>query len=131
MKLGIDLHGVSDAYPTFFSELTKLFIAAGHEVHLMTGESITDALHAQLMKCNVHYTHLFSIAEYHREKGTPMRFDEKGTPWVDADLWDRAKGDYALDHGLDIVLDDTEGYARYFSTPFIYCKGYHKEKTSE
>ncbi len=127
MKIGIDLHGVSDAYPTFFAELTKLFVAAGHEVHLMTGELITEALHEQLRSCNISYTHLFSISQHHKEKGTPMRFDENNTPWIDGALWNQTKGDYAAEHGLDIVLDDTEGYADHFTTPFIFCRGYNQE----
>lgn len=128
MKIGIDLHGVSDAYPTFFSELCKLFIAAGGEVHLMTGELVTEKLHEQIERCGITYTHLFSISEYHKEKGTPMRFDEKGTPWIDEELWCRSKGDYAREHKLDIVFDDTEEYAKYFTTPFVFCRGYNKEK---
>lgn len=127
MKIGIDLHGVSDAYPTFFSELSRLFVAAGHECHILTGELITPALHEQIKRCNISYTHLFSISQYHKEKGTPMRFDEKNTPWIDDALWVRTKGDYAREQGLDIVFDDTESYGFHFTTPFIYCRGFNKE----
>ncbi len=127
MKIGIDLHGVSDAFPSFFAEMTRLFKEAGSEVHLMTGELITDALHEQLRQCGVHYTHLYSIAQHHSDIGTPMSFDAKGTPWIDDELWMKAKGEYARKHGLDIVFDDTEAYSRHFTTPFVYCRGYNKE----
>lgn len=127
MKIGIDLHGVSDAYPKFFSELSKLFVAAVHECHVMTGELITEKLHEQLERCGIVYTHLFSISQYHKEKGTPMRFDEKNTPWIDDALWMRTKGDYAQEMGLDIVLDDTESYGEHFNTPFVFFKGIRKE----
>jgi len=127
MKIGIDLHGVSDAFPTFFAEMSRLFKEAGHEIHLMTGELIEEPLHEQLKKCGVHYTHLYSIAQHHRDKGTPMSFDDKGTPWIDDELWMKAKGDYAREHGLDIVFDDTEAYAKHFTSAFVYCKGYNKE----
>ena len=126
MKIGLDLHGVSDAYPEFFSTLSKLFVDAGHEVHIMTGELVTDALHEQLEKCNVQYTHLFSILQYHTDKGTTIREDEQGNKWIDDDIWNKAKGDYARQHGLDIVLDDTEVYSEHFTTPFIYCKAFNK-----
>ena len=36
-KLGLDLHGVSDTAVDFFSLITKLLVANGHEVHLLTG----------------------------------------------------------------------------------------------
>lgn len=127
LKIGIDLHGVSDAYPTFFGELTRLFVDAGNSVHLMTGELITPALHAQIEACGLKYTHLYSIAQEHQDKGTPMTFDAKGTPWIDQDLWVRAKGEYAKRHELDLVIDDTESYGAYFSTPFLFCRGIHKE----
>lgn len=128
LKIGIDLHGVSDAFPTFFAEFTKLFVDAGHSIHILTGELVTSALHAQLEACGVKYTHLYSIAQHHKDLNTPMTFDEKGTPWIDQDLWVRAKGEYAKQHELDIMLDDTEGYGPYFSTPFVFFKGIHKEK---
>lgn len=127
LKIGIDLHGVSDAYPTFFSELTRLFIDAGHEITLMTGELVTPALYEQLEKCGISYTTLYSISQYHKDINTPMTFDEKGTPWIDQDLWVKAKGKYAEENGLDIVLDDTEEYGSHFSTPFLFCKGIRKE----
>lgn len=128
LKIGIDLHGVSDAFPSFFSELTRLFVADDAQIHIMTGELITPALHEQLEACGLKYTHLYSIAQEHKDKGTPMTFDDKGTPWIEQDLWVRAKGEYAKLHELDLVIDDTESYGAYFSTPFLFCRGIHKEK---
>ena len=126
MKIGIDLHGVSDAFPEFFAEMTRLFVGADHHVVIMTGELVTPALHEQLKRCGLHYNELFSIAQHHKDKGTPMVFDEKNTPWIDVDLWDRAKGEYAKEHGLDIVLDDTDRYAPYFETPYMFCKAFRR-----
>ncbi len=36
-KLGLDIHGVVDAMPDFFSFLTDSFIKNGGEVHIITG----------------------------------------------------------------------------------------------
>ena len=36
-KLGLDIHGVVDSMPEFFSFLTDSFIKNGGEVHLITG----------------------------------------------------------------------------------------------
>ena len=44
MKLGLDLHGVITDRPEFFSELSKIFIDNGHEVHIVTGGMINDSL---------------------------------------------------------------------------------------
>lgn len=122
LKIGLDLHGVSDKLPDFFSEMSRLFIEAGHEIHIMTGELITPKLHEQLENCNIHYTHLFSISQHHKDIGTKMWFDENNTPWIDKDLWNETKGKYAEEHGLDITFDDTEIYAEYFRTPFVFVR---------
>ena len=50
-----------------------------------------------------------------------MWFDEQGRPWVDDELWNKAKGEYAKREGLDLVLDDTEIYKKYFETSFALC----------
>ena len=42
MKIGLDIHGVCDANPEFFAELTNLFIEAGHEIHILTGRRVSD-----------------------------------------------------------------------------------------
>ena len=50
-KLGLDLHGVTDKVPDFFSILTKLLVENGHEVHLMTGEHEGPLLDEQIEEC--------------------------------------------------------------------------------
>ena len=47
--------------------------------------------------------------------------DEQGRPWVDKELWNRAKGEYAAEQQLDLVLDDTQEYGQYFTTSFAFC----------
>lgn len=113
-KLGLDLHGVSDKIPEFFSLISKLMVENGHEVHIMTGEHIGGTLHKQLEDCGLYYTHIFSIADWHKEKGTQMRYDSEGNPWMDANDWDSSKGNYAEEKGLNLVIDDTVRYSSYF-----------------
>jgi hypothetical protein len=47
-----------------------------------------------------------------------VTFDEKGNPWMPADLWDSAKAEYCRDAGIDLHLDDTKRYNDFFTTPF-------------
>jgi len=42
MKVGLDIHGVVDVRPEFFSELSKLLVSNGHEVHIITGGSVKE-----------------------------------------------------------------------------------------
>ena len=53
-----------------------------------------------------------------------MWYDEKNTPWLDGDLWNRTKGEYCEREGISLHFDDTIAYVEYFTTPFarIYTK---------
>jgi hypothetical protein len=42
LKIGLDIHGICDANPEFFSELSRLFVNAEHEVHIITGRRVSD-----------------------------------------------------------------------------------------
>ena len=67
MKIGIDIHGVLDTN-TFSAEMAKLFVAAGHEVHIITGAQFSERVKAKFSEMGieegVHYTHFFSIAVF-------------------------------------------------------------------
>lgn len=121
MKVGIDLHGVGDKLPHFFSLISQLLVDNGHEVHLMTGEQSSERLFEQIEGCGLKYTHLFSISDFHIERGTEMNYDEFGNPWMTKEVWDKTKYEYAKETGLELVIDDTERYSNYFvDIPFIH-----------
>ena len=122
MKIGLDIHGVCDANPEFFVELSKLFVSSGHEVHILTGRRVSDGALEEIEDLGLEYTHFFSIADYHRDNGTEMRNDKDGNPWMDDETWDRTKGDYCERHQIDFCIDDTERYGEYFTTPFAFIK---------
>lgn len=122
MKIGLDLHGIINVHPEFFSELSKLFVNTGHEIHVLTGSHLKEQdIENELKKYGIAYTHIFSIADFHRENATPgMWYDEKGDPWVSNEDWDKTKADYCKKHEIDFCIDDTARYADYFETPFGY-----------
>jgi nicotinate-nucleotide adenylyltransferase len=67
----------------------------------------------------LHYTHFFSISDYHIDLGTKMWFDDKDHPWIDEDLWNQAKGIYAHKHKLTEHWDDSPEYkAAFINIPF-------------
>jgi len=123
MKLGLDIHGVIDTHPDEYVALAQAVLDAGGEVHILTGELDTPKLRQQLKSFGIKYTTLFSISTYHLGKGTAIRYDEKGDPHMDEILWDRTKADYCIEHGIDLHIDDTERYGKYFKTPFLLIKG--------
>lgn len=111
-KIGLDLHKVIDAYPELFRELSVAWVKAGHEVHIVTGETWRDAART-VIDMGIKYTHYFSIVDYHRRRGTDV-WGPDDRPWMDSSTWDSTKGLYARNTRLDIHFDDTIRYAQYF-----------------
>jgi hypothetical protein len=128
MKLGLDFHGVVDRYPKAFAEMTKALTNAGHEVHIITGHRDNRDLRESLSALNIHYTHIFSITSYHELNGTPVKYDEKGNPWMDTEIWNATKGWYCDSHGIDFHIDDSPDYGKYFKTTAFFT--YTKEPTN-
>jgi hypothetical protein len=129
IKIGLDLHGVIDARPEFFKELTRLFVENGHEVHIITGAVPTTELQ-KIKELGVSYTHLFSITDHHKQIGTPITWDEKGHPHLDTYLWDKTKAEYCKKHDIDLHIDDSDIYHYFFKTPYsrFYTKDSHRNK---
>jgi len=121
-KIALDIHGVCDAAPEFFSLVSKLLVDNGNEIHVLTGRKVSQGALEELDALNISYTHFFSIADHHEEVGTEMWHDERGNPWLDDEIWDATKGNYCKEHGIDICIDDTERYGKYFETPFAFMK---------
>jgi len=122
LKIGLDLHCCIDNDPQFFGELSRTLIALNHEVHITTGSLITPEIIEELHSYGMEWTHLWSISNHYKNKpGIELWYDDKGRPWVDENLWNMAKGDYAKSNNLDLCIDDTEVYGKYFSTSFAHC----------
>jgi hypothetical protein len=127
MRLGLDIHGVIDSNPESFSFLSRSVIASGGEVHIVTGGSWTEELESQIRDAGVKWTHYFSVYDYLMESGIPsigkIQFPD-GTVQekFDSDLWDTIKGGYCRSKYIDLHIDDTEAYAKYFTTPFLLYK---------
>ena len=118
MKFGFDIHGVLDDLPETFKALNNALYDAGHEIHILTGSHITPEIEEMLSGMGIKYTHIFGIADYHKERGTKMWYDENNTPWLDKEVWNRTKGDYCREHNIHLHFDDTDVYNETFTTPF-------------
>ena len=126
-KIGIDIHGVISLMPDFFSFLSESIIKNNGEVHIITGGSWTPELVNLLKSFNIKYTHHFSVYDHLKEIGAKengkIKFPD-GTIQrkFDSDLWDSIKGDYCKNNNIDLHIDDTEAYSKYFTTPFLLFK---------
>lgn len=122
MKIGLDIHGVIDAAPEFFSELTSALINAENEIHILTGATLKDGKVEKLLyDLNISYSYLFSIVDYNADNGILIEYID-GQPWMDDVLWDKAKGDYCTEFGIDIMIDDTLRYSNYTKCKFLHAK---------
>ena len=123
MKLGLDLHGVISDHPEYFRKMTEALVSTGWEVHIITGGACDKAfeeLKELGFEINEQYTELFSVLDYHLEKGTRItgwhpRFKNPEFPDVE---WDRTKAEYCKEQGIGLHLDDSTIYEQYFTTPF-------------
>lgn len=124
-KLGLDVHGVIDSIPNFFSFLSESFIKNGGEVHIITGGSWTESLQSQLNSYGIKWTHHFSVYDYMLENDYKysgnITFND-GTVqkrFNDSD-WNRVKADYCSKNNISLHIDDKTIYNSNFETPF--CK---------
>jgi len=125
MKIGLDIHGVIDSKPEFFSGLTHALKAGSWEVHIITGGSLKNGeIIKHLESMNVVYTHVFSVfdhlvenkAKTNEELGIASRW-----PFPD-DTWNKVKSKYCEKHGIDMHIDDMQEYLEHFKTPFMSYK---------
>ena len=123
-KLGLDLHGVVDSIPDFFSFLSNAIVKSGGEVHIITGGSWDmDNLEEDLKKLDIKWTHHFSVYDHLLEMGTPIvgeiQFpDGRIQKRFEDGHWDRGKAEYCKKNNISLHIDDTTIYNEFFETPF-------------
>jgi hypothetical protein len=122
LKLGLDIHGVISQDPHIFSEMAREWIAAGNEVHIITGITQSDEVVKQLREeYGMVWTHFYSIVDTLLEQGVePLPHSTHNRPYFPDEHWDPAKAEYCAENGITVHYDDTEHYGDYFSTKFVY-----------
>lgn len=116
IKVGLDVHGVITKDPYIFALLTNRLITKGHEVHIITGQELCDALFKELQKCNISYTDIFSITSYHKDIGTYVSYKDgdKTQPLIAPPKWDKTKAYYCRKYGIHFHIDDSVVYREHF-----------------
>ena len=120
MKIGLDIHGVIDKFPEYFSNLSWSLKKKGHEIYVITGQEYIKVF-PKIDKFHIGCDKVFSIVDYHKSLGTRMWQDDKGTWWMDGHEWIRTKGDFCEREKIDIHFDDSIEYAEFMPsfTTFI------------
>jgi len=117
IKLGLDVHGVIDTDPEFFSALSKTMVERGHGVYIVTGREDCEELTEEIaIKYKVSYNTLLSITTYQKEIGTPVSYldDRKSQPIMNPSIWNPTKAALCATAGIDIMIDDSLIYGKYF-----------------
>jgi hypothetical protein len=78
-----------------------------------------------LNEFGIKYNEIISVIDYHEKLGTNIWYDYKNTPWIDGELWNKAKAELCEKYGVDLHVDDSEEYGQYFTgkTKYLLLKG--------
>lgn len=116
LKIGIDFHGVLEKNTVYFADFCRRVCDKGWELHVISGGPAAK-VREYMNNHNIPYTHIFAIFDACEKKGA-VEYKADGSFYVDENMWDKAKGDYCREKKIDIHIDDTLTYAKYFKTPF-------------
>lgn len=118
IRIGLDYHGVITAHPQYFSTFAQEALARGAEIHIITGGTKKEVV-AHLKDWNIPFSKIFSIPDYYQAKGEAIYFSN-GEYKIPDDLWDKAKAEYCNFEGINMHIDDSREYVKWFTTP--YCR---------
>jgi len=114
MIIGIDLHGVIDSDIKNFKSLLEIF---WNRVYIISGPpkaDIEEELNKHGLYQGLHFSKIFSVVDFLKEKGTKMWTDEKDTWWASDEDWWSSKAEICEKYDVDIMIDDKEKYRQYF-----------------
>lgn len=122
MKIGIDIHNCISRYPILFKNLTDRWVAMGHRIHIVTGQEWATA-ESEVKNAGIAYDEYFSIVDNHQRLGTEMWEKSEHTGyWMEDEIWNQSKGNYAKAWKLDIHFDDSKIYGQYFPDSCTYIQ---------
>ncbi|MBE6445762.1 MAG: hypothetical protein E7019_06940 [Alphaproteobacteria bacterium] len=122
LKIGLDYHGVVDTRIEYFTLFAKEARKRGHQIYIITGGP-KYLVQKKLDQHNFCYDHIFAIVDYFQAKDQ-VSYDANGNFHIAEDLWNKAKGEYCRIAGIDLQIDDSLEYAKWFKTPYCF---YHQE----
>jgi len=119
MRFGVDIHNTIDAKPKFFTTFTKRLIEQGHNVYIITGSQRTPEIESQLKEFGIQYTHFYSIADDLLSQGKEVYWKTPNDPFFKNEDWNYAKAKYCKQQNIDLMIDDSIEYGKYFKTLYM------------
>ena len=129
IKIGLDFHGVITKHPEYFSEFCRRALSCGYEIHIITGGP-RKVVEEYLRKHQIPYTVVFAILDYYDERGV-VKFFDNGEFKVPDRLWNSAKAEYCITKGINMHIDDSKEYVKWFTTPYCRYDGTNPQCVTE
>lgn len=117
-KIGLDFHGVITKHPKYFSQFCQKAMQIGYEIHIITGGP-KNVVEGYLKQHNISFTTVFAILDFYDAQGE-VEYFENGEFKVNEQLWNSAKAEYCITTGVNMHIDDSTQYAKWFTTPFCH-----------
>lgn len=124
-KVGIDFHGVLNTNPHFFKEFFDILYSKDCSVYVISGgprRMIEDFLNNH----DLSYAKIWCIFDYFDAR-QEVKFLADGSFYVDDEAWNAAKANYCRQNNIDVQIDDSSIYGKYFTTPYCLYNGYLKQ----
>ena len=116
-KVSVDFHGVINSNPDFFSKFFALLQAKGVEVYITSGGP-QKFVERYLVRHNIPYNHVWCIFD-HFNRREKIELSADGSFRIDDKLWNAAKSKFCAHENIDLHIDDSIVYGRYFTTPYV------------
>lgn len=118
MIIAFDIHGVIDYDPDGIRSLAEKYRKEGHQIYILSGAhaspKIMNYLYKFGFKMNIQFSKYLSIADFHKEIGTPIKYDDQNRPHMDDKTWNCTKAEICAINNIDVLLDDSLIYGKYF-----------------
>lgn len=118
IKIGLDFHGVITKHPKYFSQFCQKAMQFGYEIHIITGGP-KKVVEDYLNRHHIPFSNVFAILDFYDAQGE-VEYFENGEFKVNEQLWNSAKAEYCIAKGINMHIDDSNQYAKWFTTPFCH-----------
>ena len=123
LKIGLDYHGVIDSNPAYFTDFCTIARNRGHLIYVISGAPKA-TITSKLQSMQLPYDFIFSILDYCLAIGK-IEQTSKGI-MINNSVWDKAKAEFCKRCNVDLHIDDSTIYCRFFDNN--YCLYNEQEK---
>ena len=108
--------------PGFFRSLIPVLKKHKHLVYILTGRELNEDIVKQLSILGINCNGIFSITSYHKDNGAVVEYknNDPTQPLLAPYEWDSTKAKFAKELELDIYMDSSTEYRKYFDEKIHY-----------